>query len=336
MLITTIFCSVCSDYSEYTQKILIMTPTSNHPEFIAMQARTFKIFLQDQYEFVVFNDAFDEITAQEIVNVCVKLAIPCVRIPQENRPLGKRFSWATYRHGQALEYMMKTKGFNHNGIVMIIDSDMFLIKKFSVINFLKNHDISGLRLGAVGKENEKTEKNDSKSEFFWPGLMFLNMNNLPHKETMSFLPEETDTQNLDTGGSLHHYLEANPTVRKLFFTQKGRLRLNKNLNPCYFYAPSTRDYLTCSAKCNVTTDSSCNKSSHKQTVLQQLGFSSTTINHILSKKVPPETEFFIEDTFFHSVAGSGHTTVTVNAKMIRKKEQLARGFIKLVTTLPGQ
>ncbi len=49
-----------------SSKILIITHAHNRPEFIPLQDVTFKEFLKDDYEFVVFNDARDEKIDKEI------------------------------------------------------------------------------------------------------------------------------------------------------------------------------------------------------------------------------------------------------------------------------
>src|SRR5437667_213548 len=58
-----------------TAKILVVTPTSNHPEFIALQDKSFKKYLKDDYTFVVFNDAKDGVDAYKINQACAALNI---------------------------------------------------------------------------------------------------------------------------------------------------------------------------------------------------------------------------------------------------------------------
>lgn len=63
------------------QKILIITHNFNRPDFIEIQHATFKKFLQDDYEYVVFNDATDSTLVQQINNICNKLQIEWIRVP---------------------------------------------------------------------------------------------------------------------------------------------------------------------------------------------------------------------------------------------------------------
>ena len=39
------------------KEVLIITTVFNQPSFIELQDKTFKIFMEDRYQFVVFNDA---------------------------------------------------------------------------------------------------------------------------------------------------------------------------------------------------------------------------------------------------------------------------------------
>ena len=50
------FCFVVTYQTTTKQKILIITHNYNRPDFIEIQSATFKKFLQDDYEYVVFND----------------------------------------------------------------------------------------------------------------------------------------------------------------------------------------------------------------------------------------------------------------------------------------
>jgi len=47
-------------------KVLVLTCAFNRPDFIELQYKTFKAFLNDDYEFVVFNDANNRSTYLKI------------------------------------------------------------------------------------------------------------------------------------------------------------------------------------------------------------------------------------------------------------------------------
>lgn len=298
------------------QKILIMTPTSNHPEYIALQAQGFKKFLKDPYEFMVFNDASNETDRKAIDAMCASLAITCVRVPQENRKIGTVFSWASYRHGQAINYLMQQVGIKYDGVAVLIDSDLFLIKEFSIHSFFNGYDLAGVRQGELG----------SRTEYIWPGLLFLRMNKLPDKETMRFAPEETPAgkRGVDTAGSLYHYLNAHPTIRRLRFKQGERLMLDAKFHPYYFTAiPHRAIYIKCAACQKQALDTAC---FHCRKMYKELGFRQEIIELITARQVPACTEFLEGDTFFHVVGSSGY--MQEEKEEIRMKYELVVAFLE--------
>lgn len=179
------------------EKVLILTYSCNRPDFIEWQYKTFEKFLLDDYEFVVFNDAQNSGVSSQIEAMCDKYGITCVRVPQnhpDNTPGG--------RHQDSIRYSLDSRGFKHAGIVCMIDSDMFLVKHFSIVNLMKNYDIAGwgqFRLNEI--------------YYLFPGLVFLDMHRLPNKETMNWAGGNINGLAVDTGGQIHHYLKYNPNVR---------------------------------------------------------------------------------------------------------------------------
>ena len=120
-------------------KILIITHNYNQPDFVEMQYTTFKHFMLDDFEYVVFNDAAKEPVGSQIDDMCKKYEIRCIRVPQTNRAVVPKhtFPQACTRHAQAIQYSMEALGFEHDDILMIVDSDMFLIKPFSARTFFR-------------------------------------------------------------------------------------------------------------------------------------------------------------------------------------------------------
>jgi hypothetical protein len=181
-----------------TDKILIITHAFNRPDFIEYQAKTFKAFLQDRYQFVVFNDAQDPAISAQIQNACKRLKVKCIDIPQS---IQNGVSWASIRTANSIEYSLKKAGFDYDGIVFIIDSDMFLIKPLHIKSFLGDYDLYG------------AEQRNGEIVYLWNGLLFLNMATLPNKKTMSFSPAPIKGKSLDTGGHLYYYLTNNPSIK---------------------------------------------------------------------------------------------------------------------------
>ena len=195
------------------EKVLILTHSYNRPDFIEWQDKTFKKFLQDDFEYVVFNDARDPKMSEQIAKVCRDRAIPCIRIPQHIHSHDN----ASERHQDCIHYSFDTLAFKRNQLVVMVDSDIFLVRPFSIIKFMHDYDIAAL---------PQTRPNDVL--YLWPGVVFMDMRTLPHKESMNWRGGFVNGSAVDTGGQMHHYLKNNPGL-KVKFIEQISLPLPRNL-----------------------------------------------------------------------------------------------------------
>lgn len=194
-------CIVIPCFVFSAEKILIITHSHSRPDFIEIQNRTFKAFLQDDYEFIVFNDASNHSLSSKIEQICKKLNIECIRVPQEMHTSTE----GADRHSDGIQLSLNMRGYDHNGIVVLIDSDMFLIKPLSIRKYMQNCDL----LGAL------QERSNGKISvtYLWPGLLFMNMNTLPNKRTINLRCGKVDDVFVDTGGHLHLYFKSNSSIK---------------------------------------------------------------------------------------------------------------------------
>jgi hypothetical protein len=304
-------------------KLLIITHNFNQPSFIELQYKSFKKFLVNDFEYVVFNDAIDPQLAEQICSTCKRFGIDCYRIPQENRTarqvkinLKNGNFWAAARHGQAIRYSMEVLGFKHHGPVMMIDSDMFLIKSFNAQDFMQNNHIAGLRQVRNGKIN-----------YLWGGLIFFRMDKLPHKESMNFSNGLIDGTYVDSCGYLHYYFKENPDIKILYFEQDFRHFLDTHLRS---YGIATHyngnnfkswpKYMRC-AQCTQT-NTSCK---HTAEILKELNFGEQIINFVTAQKMPPTIEFVLKDTFLHYQDGTNYSNAS--AEFIETKKSLLLNFM---------
>lgn len=190
-------------------KILIFTYSYNRPDFIKLQYKTFKKFLKDDYKFVVFNDARDPHLYKQIKATCKKLGIDCIKIPQEihDRPYLQRWPGEglhdpAVRNCNVVMYSLDHYGFEHDDIIVLLDSDMFLVKPFSIKKFMQNYDVAAVPQGR-----------SPDIRYLWIGLAFLNMRTMPNKTTINFNCGKIDGIGVDAGGQTHHYIKNNPTAR---------------------------------------------------------------------------------------------------------------------------
>lgn len=203
-------------FSFLEAEVLILTHAYNRPEFIYWQDAAFKKFLKDDYKFVVFNDAPNEELAIQIRAICQTLDLTCIDVPQEihhyaspylpgpRNPVGRSPSAEC---ADTIQYMLDTRGFDHPGIVVVFDSDMFLIREMSIEDLLKDYEVAAhpqIRYGSNGPVY-----------YFLPNLVFLNMETLIDKKNLNFNVGTIDGVCVDTGGCTYYYLQQHPHLKWL-------------------------------------------------------------------------------------------------------------------------
>lgn len=189
-------------------KLLVITHAYNRPDFIEMQHKSFKKFLKESYRFIVFNDASERSVRKEIRKVCRRLGLTCIGIrpslhlkPYLERLPGETLDDTAVRCADAVQYSLNTLGFRYKGKVMIIDSDMFLVRDFSARTYLDGYDMAGL------------PQSRSNVDYLWNGLVMFDMMTLPDKGSINFNCGRVNGIAVDVGGHLYHYFKKNPQVR---------------------------------------------------------------------------------------------------------------------------
>lgn len=267
-----------------------------------MQHKTFKKLLNDDYEFVVFNDASDAAIAHQIQAMCDWYGIRCIRVPQEihDRPYLPRLPDEPYhrpniRHVNCCQYSLDVLGFDFDGIVGFIDSDIFLIRPLSITHAMENYDVM-----TVGR---CSSSNDIVIGYWWPGLCFMRMNKLPDKRTVNFNCGKINGLSVDSGGYSYYYQRTHPEVRcrgigeiwgyELFCPDR--------------YAPSNPDV----------------PNQEKIIKYKQLGFNEKEITFLLKK--PDTIQFLFDNNFLHYRAGTNYDNQS--KKYIDGKMALISAFL---------
>ncbi|MBS0627394.1 MAG: hypothetical protein JSS09_04210, partial [Verrucomicrobia bacterium] len=122
-------------------KTIVFTTGFNRPDFIELQHKLFKKFLKDEYEFWVVSDANTLEMQAAIKKKCSDLGIYHLAVPQgiHNQPYlvrspGDNYNNPNIRHCNSVQWAWDNYFCCHEGPVMVIDSDMFPIRSFSVEN----------------------------------------------------------------------------------------------------------------------------------------------------------------------------------------------------------
>lgn len=233
-----LFCLSCMLFfsDELSAKVRFLTFHCNRPEFIEIQAKTFKKFIQDEYEIIVFNDAKTDEGAEEIKQMCAKHAIPCVRYEQawhRSDPINDLFrsyrfivlpghgfgdfdietisNCAGIRHSHVIQYALDHFGYEHDDIVVLIDGDCFPIRKTNIRKLMNGADIVGSSIHmALGRGWWPT--GDPKYSYLWVVFTAMDMPKLPNKQDLRFHMQVYEGLIYDTGSNSWKYLHDNPQV----------------------------------------------------------------------------------------------------------------------------
>lgn len=260
--------------------VLIITHSYSRPDFIELQATTFKHFLKDPYEFVVFNDADNEHMCQQINAMCDRLAIKCIRVPQQihtqpylPRETGPYFNNHNCRHVDCVQYSMDVLGFDHPGIVFLIDSDIFLLRPLCVEMYMENKDV-------VAYVNKPAHN----AFYFSPAFCMLNMPRLPDKKSLNFNCGKVDGNKIvDSGGYTHYYWRTHPDLTV------------EALTPLYshqLYLADTHVHIPLNTSISIT---------DKIASYKQVGFNEHEIKFLLKK--PDTFEFYLAPYFIQFRGG---------------------------------
>ena len=297
LCVLTCFCEVTE------AKVLIITHAYNRPDFIEIQAKTFQKFLQDEYEFVVFNDSPDPLMHEAIRSMCSKWNIVCIPVPQSihsmpylPREEGDPLNRPNIRHVNCIQYSLDTLGFNHQGIVAIVDSDIFLVRPLALSEFMKDVEIAAVMRDA-----------DNSVYYLWPGLTFLAMDRLPNRETLNFNCGKANGAIVDSGGHTYYYLTDNPSVKLIMLSELFAYQL---FCPDRF-APDNFVY-----DAKIPVDVQIAK-------LKGWGFNDKEIKFLQQK--PHTINYAFNNTFLHYRAGTNYDNQSQHFEQI--KTDLIRDYI---------
>ena len=175
----------------------IITAVVNNPIFIEIQYYTLKKYFQGEYEFIVFNDAKDfpdftngnDITIKtQIQNICGKLNIKCINIPNENHKLNMVPS---VRTADSMNFILQYQ-INNPDKYLLLDSDMFLIDYFN-INKYSNYDC------AIVLQS----RNNYEINYFWNGIYYFDITKMNNLDLLNW----NCCENCDTGGMMQTWLK---------------------------------------------------------------------------------------------------------------------------------
>lgn len=244
--------------------VRILTFHYNEPSFVEMQYKTLCKFLRDDFELIVINDAKTPENEQGIEALCNAYGIRCIRFQPEwhltdpintylqgllQQPTTCGFwGWDAHttleeigrnpsvRHSHVIQYALEHYGYDHDDVVVIMDSDNFLIQSTSFRELLGDRHLVAFdqRLDFEGIQRKRGQLAVPRSLGMpWVVFIAFRPNSLPHPRELRFHVDEIDDHPLlpphsmgDTGAALHRYFHTYPhlEVQTLYGQDSGVLR----------------------------------------------------------------------------------------------------------------
>lgn len=206
----------------------IITSVVN-PFFIELQYLSFKKFMKNEYEYIVFNDAkeYPDFTnggdltfKKQIEDKCKELNIKCINI--ENKIEPKYKNYPSYKHSLTLKIMHKFQLENPDKYI-ILDNDMFLI------NYLDINKYNGYKAAFV-----LMERNNDTIHYIWPGICYLDFTFPNHG--LEKLDWRIVSDQTDVGGATMFWLRDQIQENEQMPTEnQSRTDYSKNYNTKYIY-----------------------------------------------------------------------------------------------------
>jgi hypothetical protein len=168
--------------------------------------------------------------ALKIQQKCKELGIRCIDIPQH---IHKSHN-PSDRNGAVVDFSLDKLGYKHNGMLILLDSDLFLVKEFSMVDYMQDYALSGLAQARIAGK--------IVIDYLWVGIVFIDMPKLPNKESLRFSPGNIKGINVDTGGFSHFYLSQNRSVPIKYMNMSYVAQAHRDLtNPTCLECNQTRE-----------------------------------------------------------------------------------------------
>jgi hypothetical protein len=179
----------------------IFTSVVNRPEFLALQKKLFDLFLEHDYQFNVVDDSIDDLISNQFEKIAQDNNICYYKKPKIGLNLNPAEACAEAIQWTYDNIILKEHG---QDLVLFLDSDMFLVDDFNIIEYLEDKIICGC------------PQIRGHVKYIWNGLMFFNMPKIMSIDAnINFNWGYVDGHLTDVGGNTWHYFVKN----KIEFTE---------------------------------------------------------------------------------------------------------------------
>lgn len=204
----------------------VVTAVVNNPIFIELQYHSLKKYFKGDYEFIVFNDAkdFPDFTngndatiKTQIEDMCNKLNIKCINIPNSHH---KTNMVPSVRTADSLNYILSYQK-NNPDKYLLFDSDMFLINHFDIDKY-SQYDCAILL----------QSRNNFTINYLWNGIYYFDFTKMKNIELLNW----SMSPYCDTGGMTQYWLKSQMGNTPIPSTDDLRWKKNQTFhtNDIYF------------------------------------------------------------------------------------------------------
>lgn len=193
-------------------KVTIYAHYFSNPEFIEFQDEGFKKFLEDEYEYIIYDDSSKPEVSDAIFSECVKRGIKYIKIPKWvftkpylPCPPHGGLTNPSVQCANVLQYVYETYIKNSSGLNMLIDNDMFLINPLHIEKYMEGYSLAG--------QPQRRMNENTIIDYLLPALLIFNVDTMPNKDDFNVNLGFIDDINTDTGGFIHYYLKNNPYLK---------------------------------------------------------------------------------------------------------------------------
>lgn len=182
----------------------------NRLDYLKLQIEAYKKRCMDLDEIVIVNDGLTWKLRAEIERTAKDSGVTCWNSPLEldhsspSVAVGSVFQWA---------YDVASSQFDESHIAFL-DADLFPLRDFRVSDFLSKKSLAGL------------PQDRQHVRYLWPGFLFLDMKNLPRKDTINWTCGVVECQNVDTMGLTYYHLKECGTEHVNFLKHTSHLNPN--------------------------------------------------------------------------------------------------------------
>jgi hypothetical protein len=173
-------------------KLQVFTTVTNQPSFAELQAKTFREFLDCDYEFHIVDDSIGY--EQEYQQICKDYGAT-YHLKEEkivpHDPMRSCAQAVQWTYDNLIEKCSED-------IVLFLDSDMFLFQKFNPVDYMKDKIITGClqTRGSV--------------DYLWNGILIFNMPKiLKQTGRLDFGCGMVENDFCDVGGKTYFFLKEN-------------------------------------------------------------------------------------------------------------------------------